>query len=150
MIYIEKPEGFKPVVEVIGCFLEYQDKILLLHRQEHKPEGNRWGIPGGKIEKNETPLEAGIREVLEETGFDLSNVETNYLGKVFIVGPTCHYVYHMMQSVPNEEPANIKIQFDSHKGFTWVTPADALKMDLMSDEDPCIKLIYDTITVSPK
>ncbi len=51
----------------------------------------------------------------------------------------------MMRSKPTEHPGNVKIHFDSHKGFTWVTAADALKMDLMSDEDPCIRLIYDVV-----
>jgi hypothetical protein len=29
-IYLEKPKDFDPKIEVIGCFLEYEDKILLL------------------------------------------------------------------------------------------------------------------------
>lgn len=51
-IYLEKPEGFNPKFEVVGCcFLHYQDKILLLHRQDFKPEGNCSGIPGGKLNR---------------------------------------------------------------------------------------------------
>ncbi|WP_154017843.1 hypothetical protein [Candidatus Protochlamydia phocaeensis] len=34
------------------------------------------------------------------------------------------------------------ISFDEYKGFTWVTPQNALKMQLMLSEDTCIKLIY--------
>ena len=40
------------------------------------------------------------------------------------------------------DPGAVKIDFNEHKGFTWVTPSDALKMDLLKDEDSCIKLIY--------
>lgn len=40
------------------------------------------------------------------------------------------------------DPGAVKINFDEHKGFTWVTPSDSLKMDLLQDEDPCFRLIY--------
>lgn len=33
---------------------------------------DRWGIPGGKVDPGETPLESGIREVKEEVGLDLA------------------------------------------------------------------------------
>ena len=143
MIFINKPKDFHPKVEVVGCFLEYQDKILLLHRQENKSQGNLWGIPGGKLEKFETPVEAGIRETLEETGFDISEQEIIYSGKVYIKYPDFDYVYHMIRCTPAEHPGDVKIHFEAHKGFTWVTPEDALKMDLMLDEDDCIILIYE-------
>lgn len=141
-IYLEEPSDFHPKMEVVGCFLEYGDKILLLHRQDHTSQGNLWGIPGGKLEKLETPHEAAIRETLEETGFDISKQQIIYLGKVYIKYPKFDYVYHMVRSIPREHPGNVKITFNEHKGFTWVTPLDALKMSLMLDEDDCIKLIY--------
>lgn len=141
-IYLEKPNNFNPKIEVVGCFLEYEDKILLLHRQEHTSQGNLWGIPGGKLEKLETPLNAAIRETLEETGFDILKQPISDLGKVYIKYPTFDYIYYMIKCKPVELPGSVKITFNEHKGFTWVTPDDALKMNLMLDEDDCIKLIY--------
>jgi len=35
--------------------------------------GNKWKFPGGKIEKGETHVEGAIREILEETGIDISS-----------------------------------------------------------------------------
>lgn len=141
-IYLECPSEFQPKIEVVGCFIEYQDQILLLHRQDFVSQGNLWGIPGGKLEKLETPLEGAIRETLEETGFDISNQQISYLGKVFIKYPTFDYIYHMVKTHLPDKPDRVKISFKEHKGFTWVTPQDALKMALMLDEDACIKLIY--------
>lgn len=143
MIFIDEPENFEAKIEAVGCFLEYQDKILLLHRQENKLQGNLWGIPGGKLEKLESPIEAAVRETLEETGFDISKREIVYSGKVYIKYPDLDYIYHMIQCTPAEHPGDVKIDFEAHKGFTWVTPKDALKMALMLDEDDCIKLIYE-------
>jgi len=37
----------------------------------------------------------------------------------------------------------VKINFREHKGFTWASPQDGLKLDLIKDEDVCFKLVYD-------
>lgn len=143
-IYLEKPEGFNPKFEVVGCcFLHYQDKILLMHRQDFKPEGNRWGIPGGKLDKKEPLISAIIREVFEETGFRLDVERIHYIGKVYIRVPNFDFEYHMVRYLdPIANPGDVKINFREHKGYTWVTPEDALRMDLMTDEDVCFEIVF--------
>lgn len=41
---------------------------LLLHRRS---DNGNWGLPGGGIELNETAEQAVVREVLEETGYEV-------------------------------------------------------------------------------
>lgn len=50
------------------------NKFLLVKRSfsENKYSGY-WGLPGGSVEKNETPTDALIREVKEELGINLPN-----------------------------------------------------------------------------
>lgn len=142
-IYLEPTPQFKPCVEVATIYLEYQGQILLMHRQNNKSQGNRWGIPGGKVEKNETPLQAVIRETKEETGIDISNQTIETLKTVYVeYSEKNHFVYHTFRTQLQSDPGAVKINFNEHKGFTWVTPTDALKMDLLQDEDACIKKDY--------
>ncbi len=143
-VYLEKPADFNPKAEIVGCcYLHYQDKILLLHRQDFKSEGNRWGIPGGKLNKSEPLIEAIIREVFEETGYHLEREKVHHIGKLYIKVPNFDFEYHMIQyQLPIEHPGDVKINFKEHKGFTWVTPKDALKMNLMTDEDICIEICF--------
>jgi len=60
-------------VNAAGVFLVRNDgKILVGHPTGH-PE-DVWSIPKGKIDEGENTLEAAIRETMEETNVDLSDV----------------------------------------------------------------------------
>jgi len=49
-------------------------KILLQHRDKNaERHPNIWGFFGGKIEENESPLEAVKRECMEELNYELEN-----------------------------------------------------------------------------
>jgi len=55
---------------VVGVIVEQDGKILVV--KEGKPErGGKYNAPGGHVEEHETLLEAAVREVKEETGYDV-------------------------------------------------------------------------------
>jgi ADP-ribose pyrophosphatase len=56
------------VPESVAIIPIKNNKILLV-KQFRYPFGYIWEIPAGKIEKNENPLKAAKRELLEETGY---------------------------------------------------------------------------------
>lgn len=47
---------------------------VLLEKRGSTPHKNDWTIPGGHVEEDETPQEAAVREIKEETGLSV-NVE---------------------------------------------------------------------------
>ena len=49
-------------------YLENDQQVLMIHRDKEDEHKGYWLAPGGKIEKNEAPYEAAIREYQEETG----------------------------------------------------------------------------------
>jgi len=51
----------------VVVFNEDTSRILLVKREDFRA----WTIPGGRIETDETPEDAGYREVLEETGYSI-------------------------------------------------------------------------------
>jgi 8-oxo-dGTP diphosphatase len=63
----------KFTVSVGAVVLNDEGKILLLDHVLRPASG--WGIPGGFINKGEQPHEAISREIFEETGLELENIE---------------------------------------------------------------------------
>lgn len=48
--------------------------VLLQHRAPWSHGGDTWGVPGGARRRNETALDAALRETVEETRLDVSQV----------------------------------------------------------------------------
>jgi 8-oxo-dGTP pyrophosphatase MutT (NUDIX family) len=139
MIYEEMPEDFESVFEVVACFVEHDGKILMLHRQDHKPQGDTWGGPAGKVDEGESIHEALKREVFEETSIELK--DPKHFKKLFVRFPDYDFVYHIFHELL-EELVEVNLREEEHKDFDWVSPKDALGMNLMLDEDDCIKMFY--------
>ena len=57
-------------------YLENNDEhILMIHREKEDEHQGLWLAPGGKIDPNEAPYEAAVRETLEETGLIIKDPE---------------------------------------------------------------------------
>ncbi len=141
MIHLALPKKFTPQFEIVSCFFEFNNKILLLHRCSHKPQGDTWGVPAGKVDPNESLQQAIIREVFQETGCQVSSNNLNYFQKVFVKYPKYDFIYHMYHTIITKKPS-VKINSNEHQNFKWTNPNLALKMNLIRDEDVCIKLFY--------
>ncbi|MCW3793258.1 NUDIX domain-containing protein [Paenibacillus sp. LS1] len=56
------------------CIIRDDDKVLFQKRYK-SPFKGYWNAPGGKVEIQESPKEACIREVYEETGISLNSIK---------------------------------------------------------------------------
>ena len=60
--------------EAVICFVIAGDGVLLINRNK-SPFKGMWNAVGGKVEKGETPEDACVREVFEESGILISSPE---------------------------------------------------------------------------
>jgi 8-oxo-dGTP diphosphatase len=60
--------GAWPEVPCVGAVVHDTQGRLLLIRRGHAPSAGLWSVPGGRMEAGESPAEAVVREVAEETG----------------------------------------------------------------------------------
>ena len=60
------------LVDVTATILARNHQVLIAKRKDTDRLPNKWGFPGGKVEKGETPEECLRRELTEEFGIEVS------------------------------------------------------------------------------
>ena len=106
------------------------DKLLILKRaNSDKSDSNLWDIPGGKIENGENIFDAIKREVLEETGIELSSLDIKdlrglILGDFDDIGKLTVAVFTCQTEVT-------EVQLNSeHSEYRWINPQELSSYDL--------------------
>lgn len=98
----------RPVVGVGGVVI--RDSAALLVRRGKEPLRGKWSIPGGAVEAGETLAEAVVREMLEETGLDVTVIELLQVVEPVFRDPAGqvqhHYIIHdfLCAAPPHREP----------------------------------------------
>jgi ADP-ribose pyrophosphatase YjhB (NUDIX family) len=121
-------ESHPPIVTVGGLIFNGPGQVLMV--RTHK-WSNLWGIPGGKIKWGEPSVEALRRELQEETGLAVTDIE-------FVLVQDCihskefyrdaHFVLLNYTCRCAGEPA-VKLN-DEARESRWVTMAQALELPL--------------------
>lgn len=64
-----------PKESVAIVIFDENDNILLIHNRRYTVGHLEWEVPAGRIEKGESIKEAAVRETIEETGCELTNIK---------------------------------------------------------------------------
>ncbi|MBT5023040.1 NUDIX domain-containing protein [Candidatus Woesearchaeota archaeon] len=114
-------------IRTVGCILEFDRKLVLLHRPDHKSQGGKWGLVAGKAEPGESEEKTIIREIKEETGYNANESELEFLGSW-----NWHFDEKIVEfpvfRIKLKEKIDVKIDPNEHDEFRWVTPTQAYAM----------------------
>lgn len=125
---------------IVGCFLEYEGKFLILLRHSHKPNGNTWGLPAGKVEKGEDNDNAMIRELYEETGYTATPDKLEHLGDFDFGNNENAYTFATYRVKANTLP-EVQQEEAAHAEFRWVTPEECYAYpNLIADFHELLKI----------
>lgn len=108
-------------------FIRRGDEILLLNREKSTWMGS-WNGVGGKLEKGESPRQCILREVLEETGIVLEEIE--FKGLVTWEGDKSYHggMYAFIGEVPESYEYTTPIKTDEGildwKKIDWIFHPD--------------------------
>jgi 8-oxo-dGTP diphosphatase len=103
-------------IELAGAILlDKNDKILLIHR--NTKDLQQWELPGGKLEKNELPEQAVVRELKEELNVQVQTVK--YIGFKEFEDNGIILKYHWYKcKIESGIPELMEEKFDSIKYFS--------------------------------
>ena len=59
---------------VVDNLVLQDDRILLVKRATQLIEGGKWGFVGGFVDRDETIKQAAAREIMEETGYEVTGI----------------------------------------------------------------------------
>ena len=123
-----------------------QENQFLLIRESNPAWKNKWFLPGGKLQDDESFSDAGIREVKEEAGYDISingitlvRINKNDLTKkgcrIFLSGRVIE--------------GDIKTQYDEHSmEAKWFTTEEMQMLEFRENiADLILKHILDLATI---
>lgn len=77
------PEQTALLLRTAGCCLIVNHEILLIRRALWRTLGGEYEIPGGKLEPEETPRQAAVRETYEETSIAIPHTALHYVGTIY-------------------------------------------------------------------
>ena len=129
--------GKKLVLVAAAALFDEQSRILLAQRPPGKTMAGLWEFPGGKIEKNETPESALIRELSEELAVTVNKSQLIPLHFVSHNYPDFHlmmvlYACHEWEG----SPAAVEGQ-----NLQWVKPDDLHTYDAPAADIPLFEFI---------
>ena len=130
------------LVLVVACALVDADRrVLIARRPEGKPMAGLWEFPGGKVEPEETPEAAIIRELEEELG-----VET----KTACLAPLS-FASHSYESFHLLMPLFVCRRWQGtpvareHTALKWVRPQALRDYPMPAADEPLIAPLCDLL-----
>lgn len=128
----------KKDIHVVGAVIIEDGKILCAQRGNKKTLAYKWEFPGGKIEDNETPQEALVRELQEEM-----------LCEIDVEDQIEHTVYEYDFGVIHLTTFFCKLiggrpVLTEHERILWLTPNRLKELDWAPADIPAIEEIART------
>ena len=131
-----KPLSERPYRPCVGIMVFNNDGLVFSGKRIDNPN-NAWQLPQGGIDNNETPIEAGFRELIEETSinsveyiaeypdwinYDVPPNLANKLWNGQFRGQTQKWVLFNFTGDDNE--ININTEYPEFNEWQWTSPLD--------------------------
>ena len=90
-------------VILYGVYGENKDKVVLIRQYRYPVDGYVYEFPAGLVEPDEDMLEAGIREMFEETGLNFTPVQTArpFFTSVVMTDESCGTIFGYCSGEPS-------------------------------------------------
>lgn len=118
------------VKQLVYCRIVRDGAVLHLRRSPGVFLGGRWELPGGTVEPGETPEEAAVREVHEETALRIRiDGERGAHTWPDVTGRPLR-IHARVYEATELEPATVTLNPTEHDDHAWLTPQESATLDL--------------------
>lgn len=122
------------IIPVVCAIIEQDDLVLCALRSEHMSLPGKWEFPGGKLEVNELPEEALIREVNEELNIEIRIIEALPIAEhAYVPEKIIQLIPYRCAIVGNETPSATE-----HSELRWVKRDELLQLDWAAADVPIV------------
>ncbi|PTD94458.1 8-oxo-dGTP diphosphatase MutT [archaeon SCG-AAA382B04] len=107
------------MIEVVaGIVFDGDKNVLLAQRTYPKPLKGRWEFPGGKIQENEPPCGALMRELKEELNIQVCDINEKFKLRHIYYFADIQFIVFTSKLVNSKE----EIIVNEHGKLEWVKP----------------------------
>ena len=133
-----------PLYPVVAGVVYHQGRMLITQRKPDGLLGGLWEFPGGKIQEGESPADACVREIWEETGISARIV--SHLCQV--KHAYTHFKIHMQVFICHALSGAVRL--NGPVDFRWIAPGDMDLYPFPGDNHKFMGLLMDTEHISHK
>ena len=125
---------YKPSMQVAAGMFLSENGFLAMRRGEDEPKSGKWEFPGGKIEADETPEAALLRELSEEL-----KIEANIIKKLGVWQHTYPFLHVEIHGFLVESSQFEDMQLTVHSEMKWISSQEDLDLDWLEADIPIVK-----------
>ena len=131
-------------IKLVVCvaLIDEDGRVLIAQRPEGKSLAGFWEFPGGKVEMNESPETALIRELHEELGI---NTWGSCLAPLTFASHK-YDEFHLLMPLYVCRKWNGIVQARENQALKWLTPAQILKVKMLPADLPLVACLRDLLS----
>lgn len=133
--------GERKVIPAVLVYARMGDRVLMLHRNAERAgdyHSGKWNGLGGKLEPDESPLEAARRELEEESGLRLPERAFRHLGVLQFPNFKAHksedWLCFVFTAQVTSEQARALLPQGPEGALHWIPEADLLTLNLWAGD----------------
>jgi len=122
------------IIPVVCAIIEQDNLVLCALRSERMSLPGKWEFPGGKLEVNELPEEALIREIKEELNVEIKIIEALPIAEhAYVPEKIIQLIPYRCAIVGNETP-----RATEHSELRWMKKDELLQLDWAAADVPIV------------